>query len=157
MHHRTLLGGVDRRARKHGVPMRLHAALAGQIEQQLLRGAVNQDLGQIGKDVGGGLAKGLKAASFCRKVNAHVISVATAIESDLECTPSGGTVTASSDHGRVLKSLGANHQIDSKNQAADSNFSSFTASTQKARMPSANFSVAMASSLKSNRKTASLS
>ncbi len=119
--------------------MLLDTGLARQIKQQLLRRAIDQVLGQVGKHMGRGLAERLKTAGLCGKRGTQIEGVATGIESGLQCAPSGRAVTTRAVH----------------DQAASSSRSSLTASTQNARMPSDSFSVAIASSLRAKRKPAS--
>jgi len=66
------LAGVDALAGQHGVAVRLHAAFARQLGQQLLRRLVEQLLGQIGQQRRRFEAEAFKAPRVLREGLAQV-------------------------------------------------------------------------------------
>jgi hypothetical protein len=143
--HGAVFGVVDVLAREHRVAVRLEAALAGQREQQLFGARVDQVLGQVGEHMRRLLAEALEAPRVVHEGMAHVELAARRLEGGLQLRPGRRTVAALGHvgHGHVYLPLSC------------MSFSSFTASAAKARMPSASFSVAIASSLSAKRKPAS--
>ena len=150
---RALLGVVDGLAREHRVAVLLHATLARQRKQLLLDRRIDQVLRQIRKHMGRLWLKASKrsgsAANAARRSNAD----AAPAYRRAQRAPGRSAVTTQTVHRRL--SYGSCGIDCPRSQAACISFSSFTASTQKARMPSASFSVAMASSLSAKRKPAS--
>ena len=178
MHHGAALGVVDRLAPEHGIAVRGQASLAGQFDQQGFSGDVGMIFGQVGKHMGGGLAQGRCPLGILRKRGAQ-IKTRGQCRMGRQSLPGRCLVTTHEDFqaGKRLsksrsflseptpvgdsgerRSRVIAHGVRSyveRCQAFFINSSSFTASAQKARMPSASFSVAMASSLSANRKEAS--
>ena len=146
MQHLALLAVVDHSTSKHGVAVLCHPALAGQGQQQPLGGVVDQVFGQVGEHMRRTQAKALKAAGVAGKSRAQVKRPASGRKCSLQIAPGGRSVAAGSTH------LGTSSRLD---QAASKSWSSRAASAQKARMPSASLSVAMASSFRASRKPAS--
>ncbi len=140
--HGAVFGVVDVLAGEHGVAVSLEAALAGQLEQQLFGARVDQVLRQVGEDIRRLLAEAGEAARVVDEGMAHVELAACGFEAGLQLRP-GRRAIAAKGHGHVYLPLSC------------MSFSSFTASAAKARMPSASFSVAMASSFRAKRKPAS--
>ena len=135
--HGPALGGVDGLAGEHGVALRFQAALARQVEQEVLRRGVDQVLGQVGEDLGRLQAEGIESPGVAREGLAQVQAAAVGLVVPLQGRPGGGAVAA-------------------VHRCASMSWSSFTASAAKARMPSDSFSVAIASSFRAQRKPASL-
>ena len=134
MHHGTVFGAVDGLAGKHRVTMLLDAALARQIEQHILHAGVDQVFRQVGKNVRRLLAEAGKSLWVCGECRAQIEIFTVLIKAALQLRPGWRAVAANP---------AALHGGDG--HAASIRCSSFTASAAKARMPSANLSVAMAS------------
>ncbi len=137
MHDGALLGMVDGSAREHGVAIGLQPRFTRQLQQQGFGLGVDQVLRQVGEDVGRLLAEALEAARVGREGAAQVEAAACPLEMRLQLRPGGRAVAA----GAGGKDVAAAHA------AACISCSSLAASAAKARMPSASFSVAMASAL----------
>ena len=116
-------------AAQHGVAPRFELALGGQVEQEALRRHVDQVLRQIGEDLGRLDAEGLEAPRVARKRLAQIELAAMRLVVAGQRRPGFGAVAARCVHFRLSMIL-----------------SSLAASAAKARMPSASFSVAIASS-----------
>ncbi|MDT4835089.1 hypothetical protein FQZ97_687450 [compost metagenome] len=140
--HGAVFGVVDVRTREHGVAVGFEAAFARQREQQRLGARVDQVLRQVGEDVRRLLAEAREAPGVLHEGMAKIELATGRVEAGLQLRPGRRAVTAQG-HGHVYLPLSC------------MSFSSFTASAAKARMPSASFSVAMASSLSAKRKPAS--
>jgi len=126
--HGPLLGAVDGLASEHGSAMALELALARELQQQCLPLAVDQVLRQVGKDVRRLLAESVEAGRV-------------GLESGLQNEARVGLPPQRLPHRRLVTSQPRLHR-----QPAFISCSSFTASAAKVRMPSASFSVAIASS-----------
>ena len=129
MHHSPVFGAVDGFPCKHRVTPLGHTTLAGQVQQQRFSGGVDQVLGQIGEHLRRLLAEVGKALGIGRKGGTQVEAVALRAVGLRQRGPGGRVVTPLHHH------------------TASISCSSFTASAAKARIPSASFSVAMASAL----------
>ena len=128
--HGAALGGVDGLAAQHRVAPRFQAALARQVEQEAQRGRVDEVLRQVGKDLGRLDAKRGEAPGVAREGLAQVEVAAVGFEVALQRGPGVGAVATGCVHGvnpLIMRS-------------------SLAASAAKARMPSASFSVPIASS-----------
>ena len=90
---RTLLGGVDGLTGKHGVTALCHTALARQVHQQRLGRGVDAVFGQIGKNMGRGLAEFGEALGVGFKGAAHIQGFAIGVKCLLQRSPGGGMVT----------------------------------------------------------------
>ncbi len=114
--------------------------VARQLQQQGFRARVDAVLGQIGEDVGRFLAETAEALRIGRKRLTHIEGAAGGLVVRLQCGPGGGAVAAHAG--------GNGHRHGGHpRHAASTICSSLAASAAKARMPSASFSVAMASAL----------
>ena len=139
-------------ARKQRVAVRLQAAFVRQLVQQPLGGVVDQVLGQIGKQLRRVKAETRGTPGVCRKGVAQVKAVRPA-------KSLGGVRAQRGPAGRLVGAraglpVGGGHAVLA-NHAACISASSFSASAMNARMPSASFSVAMASWFSASRKPAS--
>jgi hypothetical protein len=134
VHHRALLGVVDGRAREHGVAVGRQAALARQLHQQRLGGRVDAVLGQVREHVGRLLAEALHSLRVFGEGIAHVEVPACALVVRAQLAPG-------------IRAVAARARVRVAHAAACISCSSLAASAAKARMPSASFSVAMASAL----------
>ena len=137
MHDGALLGVVDGGACEHRVAIAFQARLARQLQQQGFGPGVDQVLGQVGEDMRRLLAQALETLRLGREGAAQVEAAACPLEMRLQLRPDGRAVAA----GAGGKDVAAAHA------AACISCSSLAASAAKARMPSASFSVAMASAL----------
>jgi hypothetical protein len=136
-------------ARKHGVAVCGQAALPGQVQQQLCGGRVQQVFRQVAENIRCLLAELRKALRIRSKRLAQIECTSMRVVCGLQAGPGGCAVATHAGHRIFLvRFWRALH-------AASSSFSSLIASTQNARMPSASFSVAIASSFKAKRKPAS--
>ncbi len=138
MQHGAAFGGVDGRAGEHRVALRLDAALARQVVQEVQRGGVDQVLRQVGVDLWRAPGEGARALGVAREGLAQIEFAAMRAVVAGERGP-GFSVVAAGHHG-CLSII----------------WSSCAASAAKARMPSASLSLAIASALSAKRKAASL-
>ena len=134
MHHRALLGVVDRSALEHRIAVGHHAAFTRQLQQQRFGGRVDQVLGQVRKHMRSVLAEALETLRILRKCGAQVEAAAGAFVMGTQALPRGRVVAAGAGIVKI-------------HAAACISCSSLAASAANARMPSASFSVAMASAL----------
>ena len=131
--HRAVFGGVDRRTGKHRVALRFEAAFARQVDQKAQRRDVEVVLRQVGKHLGRVEAERREAARVAGECLTQIEVATMRLEMTLQRGPGGGSVTT--------------RHVFVNRQSARINASSLAASAAKARMPSASFSVAIASSL----------
>ena len=159
VHHGTLLGAVDRLAVEHGVPQRQHLALFGQLHQQPHHAAIGMYLGSIDMQQPAAvtrmqrLAEGLQPFRIPGKGLTQVerpqrhggLPAVQAVDRETlrfgqQVLPGRCQIGQAAGAAPADRGTGYAH-------AASISCSSLTASAAKARMPSASFSVAMASSL----------
>jgi hypothetical protein len=139
VHHRAIFGAIDRLAGEHRVAVRLQARLAGQRQQQRFGACIDQVLRQVGEDMGRGFAEGGEARiTVGLEGGAQVEALAHLVVVRLQLLPGCGAVAANTG--------------SRAHRTSCISFSSFTASAAKARMPSASFSVAIASSFSAKRR-----
>ena len=140
---RAAFRDVDDVTAQQGVAAGLQAALAGQVEQVAARGHVPVRTRQVGPYLGGLQAQALGALGVVGEQLAQVQRVAMRFGVALQRRPRHRAVTAwPGGHGRI-----AVHAEAGAASCASISASSLAASAANRRMPSANFSVAMASSL----------
>ena len=160
VHHGALLGAVDRFAAEHGIAQRQHLALFGQLHQQPYHLAIGMHLGGIDMQQAAavacmqGLAESLQALGVLGKGLAQVKGAQRdcrlpAVQLVDRETPRFGQqrVPGRRVVGQAAGAAPAGRSVCCAH-AASINCSSLTASAAKARMPSASFSVAMASSFR---------
>jgi len=129
--HRPALGVVDGLARKHRITSSFDVAFPREVEQKMQRRDVDAVLRQVGKDLWRLDREGVEAARVAREGVAQV-----------EVTSVGFVVAAQRGPGFGLVAAECFHQSEVII------LSSLAASAANARMPSASFSVAIASSFK---------
>ena len=147
--HGTALGRVGNVAAQHRIAPRLEPALTREFVQEAQAREVDAVLGQIGEDLGRLERERSKALRVARKGLAQVEAAAMGFEVTLQCHPGLRAVAA-----RPGRWLGRGHPAAHLRKSSIRR-SSLAASAAKARMPSASFSVAMASSLRAQRKAVS--
>ena len=135
--HGTAFGDVGDVAAQQGVTLLGQLALFGHLQQQRQGRLVDQVLGQIGKDLGRLQAQAIKARGIGRKGLAQVQRTAALRKVGMQRVPGRCVITA------------CHFSFSSMMR------SSLRASAAKARMPSASFSVAIASSFSAQRKDCS--
>ena len=101
MPDRALLGGVDGLSRKHRVPVRRHAALLGQFQQQLRGRRVDQVFGQVAENIGRLLAEVDKALRIRSKRLAQVERAPMRVVCGLQAGPDGCAVATQAGRGSV--------------------------------------------------------
>ena len=142
MHHCTVFCGVDGFALEHAIALRQHPGLLCQHQKLRFNARIPMVLGQVCKDARRFLAEMNRTLCIgCKSITQ--IKTRKRFRQRLQVLPCDCLVTP--HHGPLQAFCAANIKP-----------SNLMASTQKARMPSANFSVAMASSFKAKRKAASL-
>ncbi len=137
MHHGALLGGVNFFTGKQGSAVLLKAALTRQIKQKSLRLDVDQILRQIGKDMRGALAEGIEPARILGKRLAQIEAFATSVKRDLQRAPGGGAVATGSCHEETPAVKKIKPPATTRRACPHRH--------KRQRIPSASFSVAMAS------------
>jgi hypothetical protein len=137
--HRAGLGEVDGVAGQHRVAALFDAGLAGELKQECDHGLVEPVLRQVGKDMRRFDGVALEARCIGGKGFTQVEVAALRPEMRLQRGPGRGAVAARRRGRCVVRGSGRH--------SACTMASSRAASAAKARMPSASFSVAIASSL----------